>query len=629
VIGFISLTRMPPTESAVLSRATVHKIIFVVLILAAVVSIPYFVPAPLSISRSYITGFSNRAAVIILFLGTGILAVFTQGRIARMENTDSRLSWRMLLFALLITLADCFHFCKKSPTMLPGGEALYFLNRLQMLAAGLVPYRQFEFVYGPLLLYPVIWAQKLLHLSLSHAYTVTWIVYWQLGVVMIWQVVRGIDFPIPSRRPVFGLLVLTQLAGASYGGLSYTPFRAYFSAFCISCTYQIWRRTRNAWLVILCSLASIVLTICCSMDQAVAVTVGLFTFMLLLVANSQREFSRLAFAVAAVGTVACFGYSSRIGLLDSLRSFGAGGYSYPLLPSPGILIALFAYMVAGCVLYRALYVRLFTSGNPDQGGPDDSLRNSIAVPLTIAGCAMLPAALGRCDLLHITAATPAFVVGVAAIYASPALRRWWIPMAFVCLFLVPRTIFRILNYAGVPTASITDPALVSQGFTKPLSDNQWYVSSVSLTAKELPCDRQYFSPSFMPDPTEKFFSACLDTGYYLGFTDVITPATIEHKVSELRNHASEPLLMENIPLEAQLPRQLGTVETLYYESETFWVPAVRHAPLTYAPIINYIRQHYIQGPTLNQDRLRIWYPNPDMAPREETQSRPLHALSKQ
>lgn len=154
---------------------------------------------------------------------------------------------------------------------------------------------------------------------------------------------------------------------------------------------------------------------------------------------------------------------------------------------------------------------------------------------------------------------------------------------------------------------ISNPALLAQGFTTPISDNQWYVSPSRLTASELPCDRQYFSPSFMPEPTEKFLPACLDTGYYLGFTDVITPRAIENKVSELREHAAEPLLMENTPLEAQLPRQLATMESLYSESETFWVPPVRHAPLTFAPIIDYIRHHYVKGPEAVQGRLRIWY----------------------
>ena len=601
---------MPPVGQELPRRTSAQKITFVVLALAATVSLPYLIPAPLSISRSYITGFSNRTAVFLLLLGSALFAVFTRGSIAAVDSRDSRLSWRVLLLALLVTLADCLHYCKLS-SHLPGGEAEYFLNRLQMLASGLVPYRQFEFVYGPLLLYPILWTERLLHLSAAQAYVVTWHLFWLLGVTMVWFVIRGIYFPIPSRPLVFAFLVLAQLAGAGYGGLSYTPFRAYFAASCIVITCRMWTRFKQPWILAVCSIASIGLTICCSMDQAVAVVIGIFALVLLLTVSPERELRPTIFVSIALGTVACFAWANRIGLLEPLRSFGGGGYSYPLLPSPAILLTLFAYMVSGCLLYRVVSARFSPASARSIDLFDSPSPKSVVVPLTMAGCAMLPAALGRCDVLHITAATPAFVLGVVTIATMPALRRWWFPLGLVCLVLLPVRVHRVVEHFRHPTHAELDPSLIAQGYTTPLSDNQWYVSLPRLAASDLPCDRQYFSPSFMPVPTERFRPSCLDTGYYVGFTDVITPSTIEYKVAELRKRPSTPLLMENIPLEAQLPRQLATTDTLYEESESFWVPPIRHAPLTYAPIIDYIRKHYVPGPEQANGRLRIWYPIPD------------------
>ena len=602
---------MPLVGQRLPCRTPAQKVSFVVLILAAIVSVPYLIPAPFSISRSYITGFSNRTAVLLLLLGTALFAAFTRGSIAATDTRDSRLGWRVLLLALLVTLADCLHYCKLRSLRLPGGEADYFLNRLQMLASGLIPYRQFEFVYGPLLLYPVLWAQRLLHLSSSQAYVVTWLVFWQIGVVMVWVVVRGIDIPIPSRRIVFGFLVLAQLAQAGYGGLSYTPFRAYFAAFCIIITCRMWTRFRQPWILAFCSIASVGLAICCSMDQAVAVVVGLFAWMLLLTLSQEKQLPRTTFILIGLATVACFLWASTIGLLEPLRSFGGGGYAYPVLPSPAILLTLFAYMVSGCLFYRIMRTRSLPASASGLDPAISSPAQSITVALTMAGCAMIPSALGRCDVLHIEAATPAFVMGVAAIATMPALRRWWFPLGLVCLVLVPLNMGRIVTQLGLRTDGTPDPALAAQGFTTPLPDNQWYVSLTRVSANDLPCDRQYFSPSLMPVPTERFRPSCLDTGYYLGFTDVITPSAIERKIAELRNRPSMPLLLENIPLEAQLPRQLATTESLYGESESFWVPPIRHAPLTYAPIIDYIREHYVPGPEQAHGRLRIWYAIPD------------------
>ncbi len=601
---------MPSVGQELPRRTSAQKIAVVVLTLAAVVSVPYLIPTPLSISRSYITGFSNRTAVLLLLLGSALFAAFTRGSIAATDTRDSRLGWRALLLALLVTFADCLHYCKHS-SHLSGGEAEYFLNRLQMLASGSMPYRQFEFVYGPLLLYPLLWTRQLLHLSSSQAYVVTWFIFWQIGVLMIWLVVRGIDLPIPSRRIVFAFLVLAQLAQAGYQGLSYTPLRAYSAASCIVITCRIWTRFKQPWSLALCSIASVGLTICCSMDQAVAVVVGLFSLMLLLTVSPRRELPPSVFGFITLGAIACFAWADKTGLLEPLQSFGHGGYSYPLLPSPAILLTLFAYMVSGCLFYRVVSARF--SPAPAQGSNpyNTSLQSFAVVPLTMAGCAMIPAALGRCDVLHIEAATPAFVVGVVTIATMPALRRWWLPLGVLCLVIVPLNMGRIVDHLRIGTAESPDPALVSQGFATPLSDNQWYVSPTRFTARDLPCDRQYFSPSFMPVPTESFRPACLDTGYYLGFTDVITPSTIEAKIAELRNRPFMPLLMENTPLEAQLPRQLATTQSLYGESESFWVPPIRHTPLTYAPIIDYIRKHYVPGPEEAHGRLRIWYPLPD------------------
>jgi len=582
-------------------RSALQKSIAIGFILVAMVSIPYFFPVPLSISRSYVAGFSNRTAILIMLFGTGLFAVFVRGRIAPQAVKDSRLSWHSLLFALILTLARCLRLCA-FPVKLPGSEADYFINRLQLLAAGLHPYQQFEFVYGPFLLYPILWVQKLLHVSSTQAYAVTWTIFWLVGVFMIWVVVREIDFPIPSRVSVFGLLVITQLIWSAYGGLSYTSFRAYFAAFCITVTYRVWTRFRRPWLVCLCAVLCIALAICCSMDQAVGVAIGLFAFMIHLALTQKREFSWQPFALWMLASAVCFALADRGGLTLPLRSFGGGGYAYPLLPSIPIFITLFIYIVAGCALYRGLFAAWLRKG--EEGIGDPPLSGSVLVPLALAGYSMIPNALGRCDILHITAAIPAFVVGVAVICAMPTVWRWWFPTAILGLVLLPVLKSYIFQRLEPPSS----PTPIPGGYIANMNDNQWYVSPSDLSASELPCDRQYFSPSFMPVPTEKFLPACLDTGYFLGFTDVITPKTIEYKINELKEHASEPLLMENSPLEAQLPRQLATMKTLYIECESFWVPPVRHEPLTYAPIIEYIRKHYVEGPPIADGRLRIWYP---------------------
>jgi hypothetical protein len=590
---------MMPDRSIGSSRTAIQKSIFIALLFAAAFSLPYLFPVSPSISRSYVAGFSNQAAVLILLFGIALFAFFTHGEIAKPGERDSRLPVSMLLASLGLTLSVCLLRLYVSRDGSLGGETYYFVNRQQMLAAGLAPYRQFEFVYGPLLLYPSFWFTKIFHLTALHGYIAVWCLGWLIGVAMIWMVVRAIDIPIPPRSLLFGFLVLAQLVWTNYGGLNYTPLRAYAAAFCIVVIHTLWTRSKSPWLMSLSSVAAVALTIMCSTEQAVGVTVGLLAYMFLLALSRDLKFPWPALAVSICGVLTCFAVASRAGLLITTRSFASGGYSYPLLPSFSICIGLFAYVAAGCLLYRSLRLRNL---------------QSVTIPLILAGCAMLPAALGRSDILHITAATPAFVVGAASLYGMPSLGRWWLALAFIGLVLVPFGVARSDRFWKHVIPGYTPSTTVARSPDSARRDtNQYYVSPSNLTMASLPCDRTYFSPSFLPVPTEPMRPSCLDTGYYQGLVDVITPGTIEDKVSELRQRPSEPLLLENTSLEDQFPLELSDMESLHRESGSLWVPPARNPPLTYTPISDYIRSHYVPGPLLVDGRLQIWYPS-SMAP---------------
>jgi hypothetical protein len=446
------LHRMATLKTTRSGGTAVLKVFCIGLIFVAMVSVPYHFPAPLSISRSYVAGFSNRAAIVLLFLGTGLFAIFTRGQFARTEDKDSTLGLKSLAVGIIVTILRCVRHSLRDP---PGGEAFYFLNRVQLLSAGLKPYRQFEFVYGPLLLYPVLWVQRLLHRSIVFSYGLVWLTFWIIGIFFIWFVVKNIDFPIASRVTLFAFLLALQLAFSHYGGLSYTPGRGYCAAFCLTVLYVIFNRYRNPWLSAAVTIALVGLAMGCSMDQAVGVTLGAFAFLLLLVLTPATGFSWPPFVLALLGTTLCWLWADHADLTAPLRSFGGGGYSYPLLPSVGIFLVIAAYIISGCCLLRALYI-VFSS----RKDAASSSQTSIVIPLVIAGCSMIPNALGRCDLLHITAAIPAFVIGVAAICAAPGVRRWWFTLATLTLVMsqsgfwqlvAPKNArqYRHIDFAGV------------------------------------------------------------------------------------------------------------------------------------------------------------------------------------
>jgi hypothetical protein len=240
----------------------------------------------------------------------------------------------------------------------------------------------------------------------------------------------------------------------------------------------------------------------------------------------------------------------------------------------------FAYLVAGCTLYR------YVSRGDVQ---------SLVVPLTLGGCAMLPSALGRCDIFHVYGATPAFLVGVAGIFAMPSIRRWWLPLACIFVWLLPANLYYRIWPQLFPAwiRSVPLPAQENLSYNLP------------------PCDQTYFSPMAVLPYDAEVHRRCVDTGYYLGVLDVLSPDSIERKVDEMRQRPSEPLLLSSEALEDQFqagPYEVSP-ESLHVLEFSPFVPRQRNAALTYQPIITYIRQHYTPGPVVGQTGLRVWYPS--------------------
>ncbi len=564
---------------------------------AAVCFLPYLYPVAPTVSRSYVAGFSNRAAVLILIVGSLIFAVLTRGLFVARGEKDSQLTTKALVAGWGTGLLVCLLRLKLASHGFLGGESYYFLNRQQMLAAGLAPYRQFEFVYGPALLYPNVWLTGLLHCTALHGYAAIWFCHWLVGIAMLWFIVRAIDIEIPNRTLLFVFLLLCQLIWTDFGGLNYTPFRAYAAAFCIMASHSIWARTRNFWILYASTVLSIVIALAVSVEQGISAAIGMLGFMMLLTLSKDRKKRAFILCLTAVTAVACLLFALRYGLMISFLGFASGGYSYPLLPSFSILIALIAYISSACVLYRTVLKGDVESSN---------------VPLVLAGCALLPVALGRCDLLHISGATPAFAIGMASLFAAPHFRRPWVILAFLGLVIVPFGLRRGDRFwKFIPSrhtfGTVPPPAIISR---ESFVANQFYVSDVELTATDLPCDELYFAPSFMVVPTKVDRLDCLDTGYYQGLVDVITPVRISDKIAEMQRRPAVPLILENAPLSAQFPTELSDLESLRRDSGSFWVPAARHPPVQYSPIADYIADHYTPGPTFADDKMRIWYAHP-------------------
>jgi len=111
------------------------------------------------------------------------------------------------------------------------GESIYFLDRLQHLAAGELPYKQFEFAYGPFLLYLPLATAYLFRLSLADGYYISWIAEFALGILLIYGCVSLLPAQPTRKNIMFLLLTFSWWAGPLSFGENYTPFRFFLPPF--------------------------------------------------------------------------------------------------------------------------------------------------------------------------------------------------------------------------------------------------------------------------------------------------------------------------------------------------------------------------------------------------------------
>jgi hypothetical protein len=280
----------------------------------------------------------------------------------------------------------------------------------------------------------------------------------------------------------------------------------------------------------------------------------------------------------------------RLGEFRMVGAFAAGAFSFPLLPSPSIVMVLLAYVAAACFgVQSVLAGRL----------------ESMEVPLFLAGYAMLPAALGRCDLGHLMMASPALLLGITAIEARGALRRVWSPMA-VGLVVLP------MFAAGTLIALAQDQRLKHQRRGED-------VARVTRGAGPR-CPVIYRSFSVAPKPSETSAEVCLDTGYYYRTTDVLTQAAVRGLMGELRSAPERPLLLLNKPLADQFRSTEVNPNILYLLELSPWVPKARNKPFDYQEFVDAVACDYAPaGEPMGE--FRVWYPKSAQRMAEAVQTR--------
>ncbi|HZL27370.1 MAG TPA: hypothetical protein VFC39_12675 [Acidobacteriaceae bacterium] len=384
----------------------------------AVFVLPLHVPVEFhpAVSASYIAGFNNRAASLAAAAIGGCVLLWAWYRsrgdspFVDRDVSGDRISLR---FSAVVIALTCIFFAVSGWLAAAShlrylADAGYFIEQMSSHAEyGGALYTQLEFAYGPLLFYPTILLQAAMDCGWMTAYFLTLALDQSVGLALLAYVLN--ELPIRGRDRRIGFVLLAVGALNPIFGLNYTLLR-FITAFAI---LLFATRAQSLARTMFVLVAGEVLLLGISPEQGFAFLIGTVAFAALQAWRSGAKW--LLVAVAPVLGAGVFLLLAGRSYLYMLHSFAKGALSLPVAPYPHLLIFLFA----------VVWLVPFAIGK--------SLRVSEPIGVRMAACyalgiGLLPAALGRCDPLHVFFnGAGLLVLSLAAIRSySRGLRTAWI-----------------------------------------------------------------------------------------------------------------------------------------------------------------------------------------------------------
>jgi hypothetical protein len=517
-------------------------------------------PAP---GQSYVVGYNNKVAS--LSLATVSAAVFLLSLCGSSisgaaPQNEKKLSWRWLAAALALVAAwngalSWLVFAAHGY----GIEDFYFLPQLEKyFILHRHRYREVEFAYGPLLFYPPVWVHWLLspwQISLRASYYIATLGQHLAGVAMLWLVVDRL--PMQRSLRIAGFASLTLFSFTPLLGPNYTLLRYMLPVV----LFVLLTRIPHPYAATAAAFFAQMLVWLESTEMAIAFCLSVLTYCGYRVWRSgSLRYGALQWLmpIAAVAASTAL-YLAILGreVLSSLVSMSRGWASRVPLPS---------LEVATLLLATVWLVPRLVAGHINRKSPDSGL----LLGLYAMGLALLPAALGPADIVHIAGnGMVLFLLSLVAIgeLRAPARALWGVAVAATYLLMIARV--------GLETHFLfyPDVACVDEHFN-PLAARLPSPAASRLHAFEQrwPCttqplditalhkaigDAPFATPYPMPEIVEEALPQLPNyvPSYWSGTIDLWDAETQQRKVAELRQ--VDWALMQAPPVPAPVSANLN------------------------------------------------------------------------
>ena len=430
-----------------MKRTTFFWVLIAALAIPCVFALPYLFPLVTPVySPVYTSGGNNRVgamAAAVLAVVTALLCwrfrIFSPP-IAELRPDRERMPLRWLWMSMAVVTGSAAVLGVLLVRLnVYYADSGYFLTQLRTgLAFHGRLYRDFEFAYGPVLYaWPALFVKVLglLHVSAAAAYVVALCVMEAVGTAMLFYTVGAM--PLRRNMKIAAFVALSIVTLDPQEGLNYTAFRFICSVF----TLVLLSRQKTLRSASLVAAAGALVNFAISPEMGVAFTGAAVVY------GGYRAWKSgvrwLAVAMAAVVGSGAFAMLIGADYFRTLKEFANGGYSMLLEPAPHIYyLLIFALGLAPTAVAAAL-------ASADNSSEAEA-EHGLILGTFVAGLALLPAALGRCDPLHVSYnGMPLFLLGFIAMdRMRPPARRVWVALALLfSLYSVAQEY--VLNLGGV------------------------------------------------------------------------------------------------------------------------------------------------------------------------------------
>ncbi len=576
--------------------------------LALLLWLPYRISVVPSFSDSYLFGFNNHAALVIILAFAAATSVCTHNWTwpRAGDSPDDCLSRKSLSWALTLTILVSGVLAFAASKLDGIEESIYLIDRLKLVLAGHTPGVDFEFAYGALLLYGPALLAHVLRLSASEAYFLFWMLTNVLGVVLLYWSLQWVDVPFRLRPAAFLFFFTFAFTAMLCTGTNYSLFRFVTPLFLALCIYRVLCRTASPWsapLGVLLILPCYAALLTISPELALAFAFGMCLYVLLFLDLRVRRtllcFLGLLPALSVVTWIA-----ARLQVFATLNAFRTGGFNFPIPPAPHILLFL-----TTLALVTSYCLQRFRLRRPDA-----------VVVLTLVSAGSIAGALGRCDLIHIL--LDPLGCWIAAFVLVGRFRTFGRVFVYAASFLFILLNARFSLYgraigwskAALPAIFANEPEHSDNRldrFIQAQSAKLFGAQKAQIKLAEMrffahhqrgiepallydyPSGTIFEAPfSFTPSRFGTLHREDLDSGFYFGMVNVLTPEAVQRKIAELADHPERPLLILSGNEESCTPDAEGERRTI---TQYFWYPyhaAVRNPGSILEPVCTYIRTQY-------------------------------------